>query len=428
MTNWINILPPGFREIFLSSVSLSEGTLFPPGHKPILSRMASVPEDQNTVRKFSQFFTPPDVSIYSAAMAIKNNETLDFFDPCVGHGSLLSAAALVLFFTKGVSGVDLAKKLHGSEIDLDTRDFAINNLTEIICLLSKSDSQKNEIKRILKSKIVCHDFLNFKKDLSHFLVLVNPPYKELKGDSSGNSWIKIVDKILLTPPVATTMIVPVSISCATRTSGLRDKMFSLYSEIQAFHHETRPRPLFPKVEQRISIVTLRKLKDSTIDSKTGFYLTTGFLRHKSGERLSIWEAEYTNIPFELCKNIFPKVSPDQKNLYIDYITGRGRTNLQTVSIALKETGVTEVWVRTTGRYKFLAQLEKPSTITTKWKLLMVPSFAAEDFVNSFLNGDLMSWFSIFGDGRDISVRSLKHEYSFVLKDKKETCLEVSCGT
>lgn len=46
---------------------------------------------------------------------------------------------------------------------------------------------------------------------------------------------------------------------------------------------------------------------------------------------------------------------------------------------------------------------------------MVPSFVATDFVDSFFNGDLMLWFLIFGDGRDISIRALQKEYSFRIR-------------
>ena len=53
------------------------------------------------------------------------------FDPCVGHGSLLIATALVLSEKEQLSSWDLVKKLHGSEIDRDTRMIAIKNIASV---------------------------------------------------------------------------------------------------------------------------------------------------------------------------------------------------------------------------------------------------------------------------------------------------------
>ncbi|MCP5362897.1 MAG: hypothetical protein H6911_02910 [Rickettsiaceae bacterium] len=74
----------------------------------------------------------------------------------------------------------------------------------------------------------------------------------------------------------------------------------------------------------------------------------------------------------------------------------------------------EVWIRTTGRYHLLAQYEKPAEITTKWKRLLIPDHIASNFMQAFKNGDLLKWWQIFGDGRDISITSLYNNYRVCL--------------
>ena len=79
-------------------------------------------------------------------------------------------------------------------------------------------------------------------------------------------------------------------------------------------------------------------------------------------------------------------------------------------IPLNKESAKEVWVRTTGRYHLLAQYEKPIEITTKWKRLLIPTQIAPHFISAFQNGDLLKWWQIFGDGRDISITSLCNNY------------------
>ena len=59
---------------------------------------------------------------------------------------------------------------------------------------------------------------------------------------------------------------------------------------------------------------------------------------------------------------------------------------------------------------FACTVEKPIEITTKWKRLLIPTQIAPHFISAFQNGDLLKWWQIFGDGRDISITSLCNNY------------------
>jgi hypothetical protein len=199
------------------------------------------------------------------------------------------------------------------------------------------------------------------------------------------------------------LIVPVSISSSKRTQFLRRKIFDKFEKISAFHHEIRPRPLFHGVEQRISIISATR--DSAMPHE---YMTTGFLRHNAGERMLVWKALMTKLNKNECNNIFPKVSPLDFTFYKEFEFCENRVRLS--EIPLNKESAKEVWVRTTGRYHLLAQYEKPIEITTKWKRLLIPTQIAPHFISAFQNGDLLKWWQIFGDGRDISITSLCNNY------------------
>ena len=54
------------------------------------------------------------MALYAAFSLLDNYNMEIIFDPCVGHGSLLIATALVLSEKEQLSSWDLVKKLHGS--------------------------------------------------------------------------------------------------------------------------------------------------------------------------------------------------------------------------------------------------------------------------------------------------------------------------
>ncbi|MCX4079890.1 hypothetical protein GCO76_07465 [Rickettsia sp. R2] len=77
-----------------------------------------------------------------------------------------------------MSGWDLVRKLHGSEIDRDTRITAIKNIAR--CLVDISPSLEiNRVEAQLQKQIRLCDFITYPNNkLFGFKIIVNPPYKE----------------------------------------------------------------------------------------------------------------------------------------------------------------------------------------------------------------------------------------------------------
>ena len=399
--NWFENLPKVCQELFTDAVQISDKRKSISGKwDNILSAIHTAPSCTITQKELAQFFTPSDVALYAAFSLLDNYNMEIIFDPCVGHGSLLIATALVLSEKEQLSSWDLVKKLHGSEIDRDTRMIAIKNIAR--CLVNISPSLEiNSVEAQLQKQIKLCDFMTYPNSkLSGLKIIVNPPYKE---GSKGNAWIPIIEKLIDIDISSVSLIVPVAISSSKRTQFLRRKIFDKFEKISAFHHEIRPRPLFHGVEQRISIISATR--DSAMPHE---YMTTGFLRHNAGERMLVWKALMTKLNKNECNNIFPKVSPLDFTFYKEFEFCENRVRLS--EIPLNKESAKEVWVRTTGRYHLLAQYEKPIEITTKWKRLLIPTQIAPHFISAFQNGDLLKWWQIFGDGRDISITSLCNNY------------------
>lgn len=397
-TSWLDGLPSRCQELFLDAVRVSDRKPSATGKwDAILSAIHTPPSCPVTQEALAQFFTPSDVALYSAFGLLTKYNGERVFDPCAGHGSLLIAAALVLAEKERLTGMDLVTKIHGCELDATTRAIAIDSLTFVLALLAPEIS-KNTIQAQLEQQIALGDFNQYSDQaLTNCRVITNPPYKE---GPTGNVWIPIAEKLVNANIAAISLIVPVAIATSKRTQRLRDALFAKFQTIKAFHHEIRPRPLFRGVDQRISIVT------ATLNEVAQQYITTGFLRHKAGERLSVWYAPETRLDYADCVGIFPKVSPDDIDYFMEFISGNQRIRIADLNTKSGE----EVWVRTTGRYHLLAQYNKPAELTSKWKRLQVPKQIASQFVKAFCDGDLLRWWQIFGDGRDISITALQQEY------------------
>jgi predicted RNA methylase len=399
--NWFENLSKKCQELFTDSVLIADRKKSISGKWDyILSAIHTLPTCLLKKKELAQFFTPSDVALYAAFNLLDNYRQEVIFDPCVGHGSLLIAAALVLSEKEQLSNWDLVTKLHGSEIDAGTRALAIKNIAK--CLVKISPCLKSaNIEAQLQKQIKLYDFNNYPNELlSGLRIIVNPPYKE---GNKGNVWIPIIEKLINADITALSLIVPVSITSAKRTQSLRRAIFNKFPKISALHHEIRPRPLFRGIEQRISIIAATR--DTTTSNE---YRTTGFLRHKAGERMLVWKAPMITLNKNECNNMFPKVSPFDLAFFKEFEFCRQRVRLSEIPVTAE--CLEEVWVRTTGRYHLLAQYEKPIKINTKWKRLLVSKQIAPHLVSAFQNGDVLKWWQIFGDGRDISITSLYNDY------------------
>jgi len=403
--DWFGTLPKRCQELFEDAVLISDRRKSVYGKwDDILSSIHISPTCVVTKRALAQFFTPPDVALYTAFNLLDNYQMEVIFDPCVGYGSLLIATALVLSEKEQLSNWDLVKKLHGSEIDQNTRNIAIKNIAGCLVKISPLLEIRAVEKRLEKQIKLC-DFNNYpNKTLSGLRIIANPPYKE---GAKGNIWIPIIDKLVDSNLASMSLILPVAISSSKRAQFLRNKIFANFKKIYAFHHEIRPCPLFRGVDQRISIITATKNLITPHE-----YITTGFLKHTAGNRMMVWKAPMTKLSKNECNNVFPKVSPLDIAFFKEFESGKNRVRLSEITITTEHT--TEVWIRTTGRYHLLAQYEKPAEITTKWKRLLIPDHIASNFMQAFKNGDLLKWWQIFGDGRDISITSLYNNYRVCL--------------
>lgn len=392
---WLNIKNPELIRLFVKSVEFVDNSM----HRDdkLLCRIAQQPINQERQKELAQFFTPPDVAFYTSIQLLNNFQADHIiFDPAVGKGSLLITAASVLAVEYGLRGKTLLSKLKGSEICSETHRIAIENIYYSIQGWL-GNIKKDDALQLLGKNIENVDFFNV--DIPEkSLIIANPPYKEIRA--GGNMWIPFVEKIINSSNVvAFGLIVPVSISSATRTASLRESIKQKFGEITAFHHDTRPRPLFRNVEQRITILNATKTK------KSNKYFTTGFLTHKAKERLSVWELEYEELSYNECKDVFPKVSSENKHFFVENLSQK-----KTLIDLIDSEKENFVWVRTTGRYKLQAQLHEPEELTSKWKKVHLNQIGAKILIEIFENGKALEWWKIYGDGRDLSINRFLRGY------------------
>ena len=394
---WIKKTDKVFKKLFIESVEYVESKKIIQHN--LFNAMSKQPENKEKIKEYAQFYTPADVALYTAYQLLKNfnlNSDDIVFDPCSGKGSLLISAGAVLAIKYNLRGENLLSKLYGTEICHDTYLETIDN---IISGLSSwiEDISYEKAKEILLNNIINKDFLNTDIPKNSYII-VNPPYKEIKG--YGNMWLGFGEKITNDNNVKSFgMIVPVSICSADRTSGIREAIKSNFNEIVALHHDTRPRPLFKNIEQRISIVVGYK---NNIKSK---YNTTGFIGHNAGNRISVWESEYVTLDYKYCKKVFPKLTKNEIAFFKHHFKPKS-----TISQFICTNEKNTLWVRTTGRYYLAAQKREPDEVTTKWRKIHISETGANIVINDFINGTALKWWKIFGDGRDLSLNKFINNY------------------
>lgn len=377
---WADALPAEARALVLDAARWQDRQATDSPHAPVFEAIAE-PASAEGQEALAQYFTPPDVALAAAAALPL---PCDVLDPSAGKGSLLIAAGVLMAQVHGLRGADLLRRLHGVEICRETRDALVSNVARALAPwhgLAQADAEA-----ILGPRMETADFLAWEGRMEGRAVLTNPPYKEVAGL---NPWISFLEKILAARPAAVAAIVPVALSCSARTQGLRDAM-ATWPSVLALHHEIRPRPLFPGVEQRITLVALRS------DLPTG-YETTGFIVHRARARAGLWQAPTVRFPW-FRPEAFDKVAPADLGFYAAQQDGPALDQ-----IGLGEAPV-EVWLRISGRYHLVAQREAPGEITSKWKRVRLPPAAADLLVAAFADGTALRWWRIFGDGRDFPVK------------------------
>lgn len=401
--DWINKKDAEFEILFLDAVNYVESKK--EIHHNIFNSISKQPTSKESIKEFAQYYTPADVALYTAYQLLNsfNIKTEVVFDPCAGKGSLLIAIGAVLALKYGLRDKDLLKKIYGTEICHETYIETIDNIINGLSLWI-NNIPRNEAKKILFKNIEHNDFLDAKIP-KNSLLIANPPYKEVKG--VGNLWLNFAEKITSSENIQSfAMIVPISICSADRTLKIRENILSNFNEIIALHHDTRPRPLFKNIEQRISIIVAHKNK------KQQRYSTTGFIGHNAGNRISVWKNKFLDLEYKYCKNVFPKLEKKDINFFKNHFEPS-----KTLSSFLKCEKTKSIWVRTTGRYSLLAQYEKPIEISTKWRNVTIGKDGAKIIIDDFLDGTALKWWKIFGDGRDISMKKFLNNYGVLNRQR-----------
>lgn len=348
---------------------------------------ASIASDSSEEGKalFAQYFTPPDVAL-SAALSLPLEGGV--CDPSAGKGSLLIAAGIAMG-ERGVVGPALLDRLHGIEIDPDTRVACIEAVAS--ALSPWHGMGIVEARERLSRTILLGDALEtpWPRGME---ILTNPPYKEVAGR---NLWMAFLEKALTSDPVAVAAIVPVSLVSSKRAGPLR-KALAAFPIKRLFHHEIRPRALFPGVEQRITLAVLRKDGPPTWE-------TTGFLTHRSGERGHVWDAPMVALdiaPSE-ASGFWPKVSPETMDFFLRQQSGETFKEIRASDAGTP----VDLWLRISGRYSLLAQREAPPEITSKWKLHRMGPHAARLCLEAFASNEALTWWKMYGDGRDFPIKA-----------------------
>ena len=354
---------------------------------PRASWWASIASDSDEDGKtmFAQYFTPPDVALAAAlSLPLKGSVC----DPSAGKGSLLIAAGIVLG-QRGLTGHALLDRLHGIEIEPETRLVCIEALATTLAPWHKVSIE--EARRHLSRTIVLGDALETEWPRG-MEILTNPPYKEVAGK---NLWMAFLEKTLASDPSAIAAIVPVSLVASKRAGSLRGGL-AVFPVKRFFHHEIRPRALFPGVEQRITLAVFRKDGHPTWE-------TTGFMTHRSGGRKQVWEAPMValEIPRSFVEDLWPKVSPETLDFF--HAQQSGQTFAE---IAAQDKGeAVDLWLRISGRYSLVAQYTPPQEITSKWKRHRLGPTAARLCLDAFTSNEALLWWKMYGDGRDFPIRA-----------------------
>jgi len=377
---WADALAPDARALVLEAACWQDRQAPDSPHAAAFEAIAERASAEGQ-EALAQYFTPPDVALAAAAALPL---PCDVLDPSAGKGSLLIAAGVLMGVVHGIRGPEILRRLHGVEICPETRDALVANLVR--ALAPWHGLPEAEARTIVEARMETADFLAWTGRMDDKAVLTNPPYKEVAGR---NPWIDFLQKILAARPSAVAAIVPVALSCSARTQRLRDAM-AAWPSVRALHHEIRPRPLFPGVEQRITLAVLRR------DLAAG-YETTGFVTHRARQREGLWQAPTVRFP-AFRPEAFDKVAPADLAFHAAQQTGPALA-----AIGAAETPV-EVWIRISGRYHLVAQREAPVEITSKWKRILLPPSAADLLIAAFADGTALRWWRIFGDGRDFPVR------------------------
>lgn len=363
----------------------------------ILNIYSQQPDEENK-ELYSQYFTPPDVSIYTAYNLLKYYPVLSkrfiIFDAGFGNGHLLIASGLVLALQYGFRNDALLEKLHGCEICISSKEHAITNLINALKPYISSLSYEAAVSILKKNLITC-DFHDYEFSNNYkYIIIVNPPFKEDRQEKS-NLWITFINKILSCDNLdALGAILPVSVSCSDRAASIRNSITEKFSHVMALHHEIRPQPLFRDINQRISIL----ICSQSVNNRERVYETTGFLMHNAGKREDVWKAKYSKIPYEYCQKIFPK--PHIDDLAFMYKCMNSTLKIKDINIGDE----IPLWIRISGRYNWLAQYHEPDDKeSSKWKQKIMPYERAQYIIAQFANGNLLRWLHIFGDGRDLSI-------------------------
>ena len=393
-----------FAELFHASSAYVERRT--EGANPVLEAIAQTPNSGRLQKEYAQYFTPPDVALYTAYQLLKSWQPgLVCYDPAMGKAGLLIACGVTLALTRGLRNGALLAALGGGELCPATYEAGVANLAAALApwLPALSPDQATTT---LRQQLRCGDF--FEQPLpAGALVITNPPYQESR---TGNLWLQFAERLLGTPSLAgLALIVPVSLCCAKRTLPIRQSLMRRFNQLVALHHEIRPKPLFPKVEQRISILIATPGR-----GQAPHYSTTGFLTHRAGERASVWAQPFTSLPYAAVQTSFPKLTPADLPFF-----WAQQTAPQRLAAFKAERFEAPLWVRSTGRYQLFAQRTSPTEPSTKWHSVQLSEAGQALVLAAFADGTALRWWRIFGDGRDLSIQQFVQRFGVACRNENK---------
>ncbi len=397
---WLDPEHQTFAELFHASSAYVERRT--EGANPVLAAIAQTPNSGHFQKEYAQYFTPPDVALYTAYQLLKGWQPGQVcYDPAMGKAGLLIACGVTLALIRGLRNEALLAALGGGELCPATYEAGVGNLAQALAPWLPALSLE-QTANILRQQLHCGDF--FEQPLpAGALVISNPPYQESR---TGNLWIQFAERLLGTPNLAgLALIVPVSMCCAIRTLPIRQTLMCRFNQLVALHHEIRPKPLFPKVEQRITILIATNCPGQAEPQ----YFTTGFLTHRAGERASVWAQPFTSLSYAAVQTSFPKLTPGDLPFF-----WAQQTSPQRLAAFKSERFEAPLWVRSTGRYKLFAQSTSPAERSTKWHSLKLSEAGQALVLAAFADGSALRWWRMFGDGRDLSIQQFVQRFGVAL--------------
>lgn len=223
------------------------------------------------------------------------------------------------------------------------------------------------------------------------------------------------------------MIVPISSVSGDTMASLQNYLLSNLSKLFISNYSTRPSKLFPKVEQRLSIIHGQKMtsEDTSCD-----IFTTSYLKWFSNERSKLFKelVKYSPCARKHVKTgVIPKIGNNIENSIFEKVTSKEST-LETLTV---KTGPEKVYYHSAPRYwnkamDYLPKYYSEKTglgVSSKYKPIYFSSMEKKVVFGSIFNSSLFYWWwNVVSDCRDLTKRDILN-FPFNFEELSEYQLE-----